>query len=140
MPIDAGGGDDMGSPGKRREFASVEHLGPEAIAAYVDGEMTPAANRRAESHLRQCPECRAEVQQHRGTAHRVRCSSGMGDVHIPQALVERLNDIAAWCAPGPSAEDTPHCRPGIWERIDMLRRGALGNENSSQQISGTRSH
>lgn len=50
---------------KPREFASVEHLSLEAVAAFVDGELTPLAMHRARVHLVHCEECRAEVAQQR---------------------------------------------------------------------------
>lgn len=106
---------------KQREFASVEHLGPEAISAYVDGEMSLSARRRAHHHLCECEECRAQVTLHRRTAERVRSSGGA--LPIPDDLLSRLHGIAVECAPGPVAEDTPHCKPGLWERLDYVFHG-----------------
>ena len=40
---------------------SVEHLGPEAIAAFVDGELAPRAEMRARTHVAHCKGCRREV-------------------------------------------------------------------------------
>ena len=51
---------------KPREFASVEHLSLEAVAAFVDGELTPLAMHRARVHLVHCEECRAEVAHSAG--------------------------------------------------------------------------
>ena len=48
-------------------FNSTDHLNPEAIAAYVDGELSKAATLRAERHLQLCGECCEEVQAQRGT-------------------------------------------------------------------------
>lgn len=46
-------------------FRSTEHLSEEAISVYVDGVMPNYVRMRAEQHLRQCPECRALVEQQR---------------------------------------------------------------------------
>ncbi|CAB0990254.1 anti-sigma factor [Corynebacterium diphtheriae] len=51
---------------KVRHFASVEHLNPEAVAAFVDNELSPAAAHRAKIHLVHCPECREEIHRQRG--------------------------------------------------------------------------
>ncbi|CAB0880455.1 hypothetical protein FRC0393_01073 [Corynebacterium diphtheriae] len=50
---------------KVRHFASVEHLNPEAVAAFVDNELSPAAAHRAKIHLVHCPECREEIHRQR---------------------------------------------------------------------------
>uniref|UniRef100_UPI0021753F9A anti-sigma factor family protein n=1 Tax=Corynebacterium diphtheriae TaxID=1717 RepID=UPI0021753F9A len=55
---------------KVRHFASVEHLNPEAVAAFVDNELSPAAAHRAKIHLVHCPECREEIHRQRGGAPR----------------------------------------------------------------------
>uniref|UniRef100_UPI0021755793 anti-sigma factor family protein n=1 Tax=Corynebacterium diphtheriae TaxID=1717 RepID=UPI0021755793 len=55
---------------KVRHFASVEHLNPEAVAAFVDNELSPAAAHRAKIHLVHCPECREEIHRQRGGAAR----------------------------------------------------------------------
>ncbi|WP_278313215.1 RNA polymerase subunit sigma-70 [Lolliginicoccus levis] len=48
-------------PGQRREFPSTEHLSPEAVAAYVDGELAMGPYLRASAHIAQCCECRDEI-------------------------------------------------------------------------------
>src|ERR1700754_5161681 len=40
-----------------RRFGSTEHLSTEAIAAFVDGELTMKSHLRAASHLSVCPDC-----------------------------------------------------------------------------------
>ena len=37
--------------GDDKRFLSTEHLGTEAIAAFVDGELSVVAERRAQAHL-----------------------------------------------------------------------------------------
>ncbi|CAB0724279.1 anti-sigma factor [Corynebacterium diphtheriae] len=60
---------------KVRHFASVEHLNPEAVAAFVDNELSPAAAHRAKIHLVHCPECREEIHRQRRAPPR----GGAGD-------------------------------------------------------------
>ncbi|WP_338026136.1 anti-sigma factor family protein [Corynebacterium uropygiale] len=118
----------------------MEHLGPEAIAAYVDGEMGPTARRRAHHHLCECEECRNEVDRHRMTAARVRSCRG-DDVPMPEDLLARLQGIAVDCHPGPEAEDTPHCKPGWRERIDQALHGDVSwLSRDPQRVSGMRGH
>ena len=47
--------------GAPRRFGSTEHLSPEAIAAYVDGELRMTAHLRAAHHLSLCQQCAAEI-------------------------------------------------------------------------------
>ena len=58
--------------GDDKRFLSTEHLGTEAIAAFVDGELSVVAERRAQAHLMACPECRREVAKQRQAAKRLR--------------------------------------------------------------------
>lgn len=75
----------------RHEFLSTEHLGTEAIAAFVDGELSPTALRRAKAHLLACPECRREVARQRQASRRLRDSS---EIHIPADLRARLASLS----------------------------------------------
>ncbi|WP_075691596.1 anti-sigma factor family protein [Corynebacterium sphenisci] len=88
--------------GGARRFASTDHLGVEAVAAFVDGELVPVARRRATSHLMACPECRDEVARQREAARRLRDS---GEIRVPAALRGRLAALAQETvgAPGPDA-------------------------------------
>lgn len=88
--------------GGARRFASTDHLGVEAVAAFVDGELVPVARRRATSHLMACPECRDEVARQREAARRLRDS---GEIRVPAALRGRLAALAQETvgAPGPTA-------------------------------------
>ena len=73
----------------KREFNSTDHLNPEAVAAFVDGELSDSAFRRAARHLTDCDECSAEVDAQRRAANRLRVVDNSG-VHAPASLVERL--------------------------------------------------
>lgn len=83
-----------------REFKSTDHLNPEAVAAFVDGELSDSAFHRAAKHLAACDECRAEVDCQRKAANRLRVVDD-SDVHAPASLVERL---AGLCADEPGSD------------------------------------
>lgn len=77
----------------RRTLTAVDHLGPEAVAALVDGELETQARERAHSHITNCMECRAEVERQRTAASRLReCDAE--DVHIPASLLSKLQQLA----------------------------------------------
>lgn len=76
------------------KFASTDHLSAEAVAALVDGELAPAAERRAKAHLAQCTECLADVISQQRAAERLRRDSAADAVHAPSSLVERLACLA----------------------------------------------
>mgnify|MGYP006913875714 CR=1 FL=1 len=78
----------------KREFKSTDHLNPEAVAAFVDGELSDSAFHRAAKHLAACYECRAEVDCQRKAANRLRVVDD-SDVHAPASLVERLTGLCA---------------------------------------------
>ena len=78
----------------KREFNSTDHLNPEAVAAFVDGELSDSAFRRAARHLADCDECCAEVDAQRRAANRLRVVDNSG-VHAPASLVERLAGMGA---------------------------------------------
>ena len=78
----------------KREFNSTDHLNPEAVAAFVDGELSDSAFHRAARHLQDCDECNAEVDTQRRAANRLRVADNSG-VHAPASLVERLAGMCA---------------------------------------------
>lgn len=86
----------------KREFKSTDHLNPEAVAAFVDGELSDSAFHRAAQHLAACDECRSEVDCQRKAANRLRVVDD-SDVHAPASLVERL---AGLCADEPGSDAT----------------------------------
>ncbi|WP_227659040.1 MULTISPECIES: anti-sigma factor [unclassified Corynebacterium] len=95
-----------------RVFASVDHLNPEVVAAFVDGELGATALHRARVHLVQCGECRSEVHRQRLAAEALHEANWTPDVRPPSELLGRLHDIAKGaCAPGPGAEAVPTPRP-----------------------------
>ncbi|ALA67051.1 anti-sigma factor family protein [Corynebacterium lactis] len=86
----------MARPLHDDHFLSTEHLGTEAIAAFVDGELSATAERRAQAHLLACPECRREVARQRQAAKRLRDSEAL---HIPPELRARLAGMCDFADP-----------------------------------------
>lgn len=70
---------------------SIDHLCPEAIAALVDGELSPQAEHRAMMHLVACAECRTEVSEQRAASRRLKNDSM--EVHASGALLAALQKI-----------------------------------------------
>jgi hypothetical protein len=78
----------------RLELALVEHLSPEAVAAFVDGELSDGALHRARVHVVHCRDCREEVHTQRHASEAVRGSNLEECVRAPRNLVARLSQIA----------------------------------------------
>jgi len=76
--------------GAPRQFSSVEHLSPEAVAAFVDGELGMTAHLRAAHHMSICPECATEVDAQRQARAALRESS---PVAVPSTLLGLLSQI-----------------------------------------------
>ncbi|HET9257849.1 MAG TPA: zf-HC2 domain-containing protein [Pseudonocardiaceae bacterium] len=67
-----------------------QHLVVDAVVAFVDGELSPAARDRAASHLMGCQYCAAEVaaqRQARSVVRSAECPSA------PDGLLAALHDI-----------------------------------------------
>lgn len=112
-----------GARSKQKKFASVDHLSPEAVAAFVDEELTKGAMHRARVHMVHCEDCRAEVAQQRRASERLKEANTDEIPMIPSTLMDRLHSIAHTCPEGPRAEDSAFCEPeGIIDRMDMLLR------------------
>lgn len=105
-------------------FSSTDHLGSEAVAAFVDGELAPIAARRAKRHLLACRECRDAVAQQRQAARRLRDS---GELRIPAELRRRLAALSEeqFDDDAPTARNLSHRRPeslsafveGVWRHL-----------------------
>jgi len=64
-------------------FLPEQHLHPDALVAYVDGELSQSATARAAAHIRTCLSCSAEVcaqQQARGAVRRAGVPSASADL------------------------------------------------------------
>lgn len=118
------GGSQSQRPKRPREFSSVEHLSPEAVVAFVDGELVESAVHRARVHLVQCPSCREETRGQRGTAEWLRGSHLDEQVRAPRDLVARLAGIASMSpVVGPDLETVPTTHPeDFLDRVEVFLR------------------
>lgn len=66
------------------------HLATEAVAALVDGELSPNARRRALAHTERCAECALAVQTQRDAK---RALTSSGGPELPSSLLARLGQI-----------------------------------------------
>lgn len=76
--------------GAPRQFGSTEHLSIEAVAAFVDGELSMTAHMRAANHLSLCPQCAAEVDAQSQARSALRDSQ---PIAIPNTLLGMLSQI-----------------------------------------------
>ncbi|GAA1894681.1 hypothetical protein [Williamsia serinedens] len=77
-------------PARPPEFAPTDHLAPEAVAAYVDGELRFTAHMRAARHLALCVDCAAEVEAQGAARSALRTC---GEVTVPRDLLGSLTQI-----------------------------------------------
>jgi anti-sigma factor RsiW len=82
---------------------SEQHLMPEAVVAYVDGELTATAWDRASSHVARCPYCAAEVGAQRQARAAVRSADTPA---APDWLLASLRAI-------PENTETPSVPDGL---------------------------
>lgn len=118
------------------QVRDVGHLTTEAVAAFVDGELSSGAADRAKLHLVHCSECREEVRHQRQAAERVRTARSLGQVRAPGPLLERLSGIPATCSDPETTDggETDHGTVGVdgcrrpetlGDRLSMTVRRAL---------------
>ena len=115
---------------KARRSDTIGHLGPEAVVAFVDGEMEPKFMHRVRIHLVHCAECRADVHQQRPTSEWVRHCVDSAKVKAPQSLLAKLAGIATeGVTPGPDAT-TPVHRPqqDFLDKVEMVVRAIKHNQ------------
>ncbi|GED97395.1 hypothetical protein nbrc107697_14340 [Gordonia crocea] len=74
-----------------RPFASTEHLSPEAVAAYADGELGDTAVSRANSHLKVCGPCSTAVEAQKAARAALRGSGSA--ITAPLDLLGQLSQI-----------------------------------------------
>jgi hypothetical protein len=84
-----------------RRFGSTEHLSIEAVAAFVDGELTMKSHLRAATHLSLCPQCAAEVEAQGQARSALRDSC---PIVVPSALLGMLSQIPHASPPDPPVE------------------------------------
>lgn len=81
----------MGSNSDARGWGLAEqHLMPEAVVAFVDGELTPTAQDRASSHAARCPFCAGEIAAQRQARAAVRTAAAPA---MPAGLLASLQAI-----------------------------------------------
>lgn len=109
-------------------FATTDHLNPEAIAAFADNELSPAAMHRAKVHLVHCLECRREVDRQRRASEQLKAANAT-EVHMSSELLQRLMGIAQSCPDGPRAEDTVRPSETLMDKLDSLARALRRNNH-----------
>lgn len=85
-----------------------QHLAVDALVAFVDGELAPAARDRAAAHLMSCPSCAAEIaaqRQARSVVRSAQCPPAPAD------LLAALRDI-------PHTADLPDPPAGLAVAVD----------------------
>ena len=98
---------DFDNPAPQRpRFCSTEHLSPEAVAAFVDGELSASAMRRARDHVEQCSECSDEISSQRLAAARVRGCATDGGIRAPQSLIQKLSQLCDEDWPNSAGQET----------------------------------
>ncbi|APT92810.1 hypothetical protein CPHO_07815 [Corynebacterium phocae] len=107
-----------------RRLDGIGHLGPEAVVAFVDGEMPAKAMHRVRVHLVNCAECLAEVHRQRLAASWVRSEDDTQGLRAPTDLLERLNGIAATKDPPVPPEPERHyaSEQDLLDKIEMIGR------------------
>ena len=101
-----------------REFASIDHLSIEAVAAYVDGELPMKAHLRAAGHLAQCGHCAGEVAAQGQAREALRDSR---PVTMPSTLLGLLSQIPQSAPQDPEPSPEPVADPGV-EPAKGIRR------------------
>jgi hypothetical protein len=95
-----------------------DHLGPDAVVAFVDDELARRPHERAVAHVDSCPECAAEVVAQRRARSALR---GAGCPSLPSSLLSALRSIPqdtelppapAGLAVGPDGQVVSVLRPG----------------------------
>lgn len=101
-----------------KKFKPLDHLSTEAIAAFIDGELSVAAMHRARVHLLHCEQCAQEVMAQREAVEHLKNSH---QPCIPESLVEKLTSLADWCPAGPGAEESSRQRPASFiDKVDLF--------------------
>lgn len=90
-----------------RAFCSTEHLNPEAIAAFADGELSRSAARRAMKHIVECPECFQDVLAQRRASARVKACND-DNLRAPDSLVAKLSGLCHEMQSDEAHDEEPH--------------------------------
>jgi anti-sigma factor RsiW len=99
-----------------RQFGSTEHLSIEAVAAFVDGELSMKAHLRAAHHMSLCQECAIEVEAQRRARSALRDSR---PIAIPTELLGQLTQIPHHI---PAEPPEPEQQPRLADDVGRPRR------------------
>jgi anti-sigma factor RsiW len=69
---------------------SEQHLLPDVVVAFVDGELSPTAHDRAAAHMARCPHCLADIVAQRQAASAVQSANAPA---VPAGLLAALRAI-----------------------------------------------
>jgi anti-sigma factor RsiW len=69
---------------------SEQHLLPDVVVAFVDGELSPTAHDRAAAHMARCPHCLADIVAQRQAASAVQSADAPA---VPAGLLATLRAI-----------------------------------------------
>jgi anti-sigma factor RsiW len=101
-----------------------EHLMPDAVVAFVDGELSPGARDRAAAHMMSCTWCAAEIKAQRQTRSAVRSADAPS---VPAGLLASLQAI-------PQNTELP----GMPDELAMTDDGQLVTVQRKERSSGTK--
>ena len=79
------------------------------ISAYIDGEVGAASHNDLESHLRQCPKCRAALNELQGVDHKLQ---SLPRVELGPDFSRRLITVMSECGM-PDRTDLPGVLPAV---------------------------
>lgn len=108
-----------------------QHLMPDAVVAFVDGELTPTARDRAAAHLAGCPSCAAEAAAQR------QARAAISEAVMPRmssSFLESLRSIPQSTAVETGMADVAVGADGelyLAQRPDRTRFGAAGSRFGS---------
>lgn len=113
-------------------FNEVDHLNPEAIVAFVDGEMDANSAHRARVHFVHCQECRAEAQRVRNASDWVRGRSSEERLSAPADLISKLSTIADGKSGQESEVDKEFRLQGdLMDKVEMFVRAIKKNQRGN---------
>ena len=110
-----------------------DHLGPDAVVAFVDDELARRPHERAVAHVDSCPECAAEVVAQRRARSALR---GADCPSLPSSLLSALRSI-------PQSTELPPAPPGLavgpdGEVVSVLRPPAPARPEPAPAAHGRR--
>lgn len=112
------------------------HLLPDAVVAFVDGELTPNAQQRAASHLKSCADCAADVDAQRSA--RAAVHSG-GIPGIPAGLLASLESIPDSATLSTAPDNLAVSDDGQVVAVQRPRSTPLGSSPLGSNALGSRS-